>query len=216
MARLRTGRQRYYNIFSRFYDDFIALHASGDRDETRRFLVDAADLQNAVRPRVLDICCGTGSVILSFADRIDDILAIGYDFSIGMLARAKAKNVGHKADFIKGNAASLPFGDNAFDIVCCSHALYELKGRDRYRALSEMKRVVKPDGKVLIMEHAVPRKKLIRLLFYVRMLTLGSQDAREFLGQGNAAFKSIFPNVLLTHTASGKSKLFICDKHRDG
>lgn len=212
MTRLRTGRQKYYNLFSRFYDAFINLHSSGDRDETRTFLVDSAKLENTIRPRVLDICCGTGSVVLSFAGRFDDILAVGYDFSMGMLSRAREKNGSGNAVFIKGDAARLSFEDDCFDIVCCSHALYELKGEDRRKALYEMKRVVKPDGKVLIMEHEVPRKKLIRLLFYIRMLMMGPKDAREFLNQGLLPFKAVFSRVALSHTRSGKSKLIRCRK----
>ena len=135
MTKLRSGRQKYYNIFSHFYDFFIKIHSRNYRDETRKFLVDSAKLDNINRPKVLDICCGTGSVILSFAEQNDDIFAIGYDFSIGMVKKAKEKNFSDKVIFIKGDAATLPFVDDSFDVVCCSHALYELKGQDRKNAL---------------------------------------------------------------------------------
>jgi ubiquinone/menaquinone biosynthesis C-methylase UbiE len=212
MTKSRTWRQIYYNIFSHFYDLFIKWHSHNDRDETRRFLVDSAELKDKIRPRVLDICCGTGSVVLSFAELFSDILAIGYDFSFGMLHRAKAKDLSDKVIFIMGDAASLSFADDYFDIVCCSHALYELKGRDRKKALLEMKRVVKPGGKVLIMEHEVPRKKLVKILFYIRMLMMGPTDSREFLRKGISPFKEIFTHVAISHTRSGKSKLITCRK----
>ena len=95
---------------------------------------------------------GRVTVILSFAEQFSDILAIGYDFSLGMLHKAKEKDLSDKVIFIMGDAASLSFADDYFDIVCCSHALYELKGQDREKALFEMARVVKPNGRVLIME----------------------------------------------------------------
>lgn len=212
MTKLRTGRQKYYDIFSNFYDLFIKLHAHNYKNETRRFLVDSAHLENKRRPKVLDICCGTGSVILSFAEQFSDILAIGYDFSLGMLHKAKEKDLSERACFILGDAASLPFTGDCFDIVCCSHALYELKGEDRKKALLEMKRVIKPDGRVLIMEHEVPRKRIIKILFYMRMLMMGPKDSREFLKKGIIPFQEIFPEVTLSHTKSGKSKLFICRK----
>ena len=212
MTKLRTGRQKYYDIFSHIYDVFIKLHAHNSRDETREFLVDSAQLENKKQPKVLDICCGTGSVILSFAEQFSDILAIGYDFSLGMLHKAKEKDLSDKVIFILGDAASLPFENNYFDIICCSHALYELKGQDRKKALFEMKRVIKPNGKVLIMEHEVPRKKLIKILFYIRMLLMGWKDSREFLKKGMIPFQEVFDSVTLSHTRSGKSKLFICKK----
>ena len=212
MPKLRTGRQKYYNLFSHFYDFFIKMHSRNQRDETRKFLVDSARLDDKKRPRVLDICCGTGSVILSFAERFSDILAIGYDFSPGMLHKAKIKDISDTVIFINGDAASLPFIDDHFDIVCCSHALYELKGDVRKKALLEMKRVVKSGGMVLIMEHEVPDRPLIKILFYIRMLMMGPADSREFVKQGTRPFKDIFADVTLAHTRSGKSKLITCHK----
>jgi len=114
-----------------------------------------------------------------------------------------------------GDAAILPFKDDSFDVVCCSHALYELKGAVRIEALLEMRRVVKSKGCVLIMEHEVPRKFFIKMLFYLRMLMMGPKDSREFLKQGISPFKKIFSDVRLSHTESGKSKLFICRQTKE-
>jgi ubiquinone/menaquinone biosynthesis C-methylase UbiE len=210
MPKLRAGRRIYYNIFSHFYDGFIKLHSRNYGAETREFLADSAQLENKIRAKVLDICCGTGSVILSFAERFSDILAIGYDFSHGMLLKASEKDLSNKVILIEGDAAALPFKDDLFDVVCCSHALYELKGPVRNEALLEMRRVVKSNGRVLIMEHEVPRKSFIKMLFYIRMLMMGPKDSREFLKQGISPFKKVFSDVTLSHTSSGKSKLFIC------
>ena len=212
MESLRTGRQKYYNLFSHVYDLFIKCHATGDRDETRKFLVEAAELETRTRPKVLDICCGTGSVILSFVERFSDIAAIGYDFSIGMLTKAREKDPGNSVCFVKGDAVRLSFADNCFDVVCCSHALYELKGAARKKALAEMRRVVKPNGRVLIMEHEVPRKKIIKMMFNVRMKMMGAKDSHEFVEQGLAPYRAIFNHVSLSHTRSGKSKLILCRK----
>ena len=212
MSKLRKGRQKYYNIFSYVYDLFIKLHSHNYGEETRKFLVDSAQLEKKSHPRVLDICCGTGSVVLTFARSFPYITAIGYDFSLGMLYRAKEKDVSGQTIFLNGDAAKLSFIDDCFDVVCCSHALYELKDQVRTKALLEMKRVVKPNGRVLIMEHEVPRNRFIKMLFSIRMLTMGPKDSREFVKQGLMPFEKIFPNVTLSHTRSGKSKLITCRK----
>lgn len=212
MSKVRTGRRKYYDIFSRFYDLFIRVHSHNYGEETRKFLVDSAQGEGKKGLKVLDICCGTGSVILSFASRFPDLMAIGYDFSHGMLLKAGEKDLSRRAIFIEGDAAGLSFSDNSFDIVCCSHALYELKGHARKDALLEMRRVVKPDGSVLIMEHEIPKKFLIRILLHIRMLIMGPKDSEEFLKQGLSPFQEIFSNVSLTHTKSGKSRLIICRK----
>ena len=212
MNRIRTGRRRYYDIFSNYYDAFIRMHSRGGKDDTRDFLVESAHLENKPAPRILDICCGTGSVILTFKERCPQSLAIGYDFSHGMLRKAQEKNSTGRVIFVEGDAAALPFADSSFDVVTCSHALYELKGESREKALREMKRVVRPDGLVLIMEHEIPRRPLIRLLFYIRMLSMGSEDAREFIKGGVEPYEKIFPRVSLSRSRSGKSRLMSCRK----
>lgn len=212
MSELRTGRQRFYNIFSHFYDFFITMHSGSNRDETRKYLVDSAKINNTQNTKVLDICCGTGSVILAFAKKYTDIQTVGYDFSPGMLHKTKEKDVTGNIALVNGDAACLSFVDNCFDIVCCSHALYELKGKTRTAALEEMRRVVKQQGKVLIMEHEVPKKPLVKMMFNMRMMMMGPTDANEFVKQGLAPFTKIFSDVTLSHTPSGKSKLIICRK----
>lgn len=212
MSEIRTGRQKYYNIFSHFYDAFIKIHSGHHGDETRHFLVGSAQIDNASQARILDICCGTGSVILSFAEKYSSALPIGYDFSIGMLQKAQQKDVANKIILTQGDASRLPYIDDCFDVVCCSHALYELKGQIRTQALKEMKRVVKPDGKVFIMEHEVPKNPIVKIMFHLRMLMMGSSDSREFLRQDLSPYKKIFEDVTLSHTPSGKSKLVTCRK----
>jgi ubiquinone/menaquinone biosynthesis C-methylase UbiE len=212
MSKLRTGRQSFYNVFSYFYDFFIRIHSGRHTDETRRYLVDSSQINETTNGRVFDICCGTGSVVLAFAEKYADIQAIGYDFSPGMLHKAKEKDVAGKIVLVNGDAAYLSFADDCFDVVCCSHALYELKGRMRTDALLEMKRVVKPEGQVLIMEHEVPQKFVVKVMFHIRMQMMGRNDSREFLQQGLSPFKKIFTDVSLSHTPSGKSKLIVCRK----
>jgi len=208
MAPIRTGRQKYYDIFAHFYDSFIKMHSGTHQDETRKFLVNSCHLENTHEIRILDVCCGTGAVIQAFAERYPAAMAVGYDFSAGMLQKAKEKAAG--LTLIQGDAAALAFKADSFDVVCCSHALYELKGQARYDTLQEMKRIIKPDGMVLLMEHEVPHHPVIKILFHMRMLTMGSTDAKEFLREDLSPFKKVFPNVAVTHSPSGKSKLIIC------
>jgi ubiquinone/menaquinone biosynthesis C-methylase UbiE len=176
-------------------------------------LVDSAQLECIAKPRILDICCGTATVILSFAKRYPESTAVGIDFSHGMLLKAKEKKVNQKVNLIEGDATLLPFSNDVFDVVACSHALYELKGEARSKALKEMRRVVKPDhGMILIMEHEIPSHPITKLLFKIRMALVGSADAQAFLGAGLEPFNKIFSKVDLSHTPSGKSRLLRCAK----
>ena len=210
MPGLRVGRRKYYDLFSHFYDGFIRLHARRDEDDTRQFLVDAAQLETKSAPSILDVCCGTGSVVLAFAEHCPDALLVGYDFSHGMLRKAQKKNADTRAVFIEGDAAELPFSDNSFDVVSCSHALYELKGQAREKGLWEMKRVIHRGGVVLLMEHEVPSHPFVKFLFNLRLIFMGSEDAREFVEGGLQRLRKIFSRVSLSHSRSGKSRLMIC------
>jgi ubiquinone/menaquinone biosynthesis C-methylase UbiE len=209
---MRNGRRRYYDLFSNFYDQFVAVHSRRDERNTRYFLVDGAQLERIARPRILDICCGTGSVILTFAQKYPESTSVGLDFSHGMLRKANEKDRAQMVNFIKGDAALLPFSNDVFDAVSCSHALYELKGEARINSLKEMKRVVKPGGTVLIMEHEIPTHPLIKFLFSIRMALVGSAGVKAFLGAGLEPFQQLFSKVQLSHSPSGKSRLVRCIK----
>ena len=210
MARLRVGRRKYYDLFSHFYDAFIRLHAGQDEDDTRHFLVDAAHLEEESVHRILDLCCGTGSVVLAFVKRCPDALLVGCDFSHGMLRKAQEKTGPTRAVFVEGDAAHLPFADGSFNVVTCSHALYELKGQAREQALREMKRVMHSHGVVLIMEHEMPSHPVMKLLFHMRLLFLGFHEGRDFIEGGLQPLKKIFSRVTIKHSRSGRSRLMVC------
>ena len=210
MSRLRVGRRKYYDLFSHFYDAFIRLHAGQDEDDTRHCLVDTAHLEEESVPRMLDLCCGTGSVVLAFGKRCPDALLVGCDFSHGMLRKAQEKTAATRAVFVEGDAAHLPFADSSFNVVTCSHALYELKGQAREQALWEMKRVMQSHGVVLIMEHEIPSNPVIKPLFHLRLLFLGCHDGRELVEGERQRLEKIFSRVTLSHSRSGKSRLMVC------
>jgi ubiquinone/menaquinone biosynthesis C-methylase UbiE len=210
MSRIRTIRRTYYNLFSHLYDAFVYFHSRRDDGDTRNFLVEMACLEGKPNSSVLDICCGTGAVVTAFAAQYTESFTVGYDFSRGMLLKVREKPGARKITLIEGDAAVLPFVDESFDVITCSHALYELKAAGRQAALKEMKRVVRQGGVILIMEHEVPQHLLVKILFNLRMLTMGSADAGEFVKGGLEPFQRIFSDVSLFHSPSGKSKLIVC------
>ena len=212
MSPFRSRRRTCYDLFSHCYDAFIRLHARRDEADTRHFLVESAARKDKSPHRILDICCGTGSVVIAFGKRYPDAFLVGCDFSHGMLRKAQKKSTAGRAVYLEGDAAQLPFPDASFDVITCSHALYELRGEAREKALQEMSRVMHPDGLVLLMEHEVPSRPLIKLLFYMRLFAMGSADAREFVEGGIQRLKRIFSRVTLSRSPSGKSRLMICEK----
>lgn len=212
---IRNWRQVYYNRFSAVYDRFVALHSSDRQGVLRTYLAE----KTAVSPggRVLDVCAGTGSLLENLEERIGQKgLVVGIDFSRGMLSVAKNKLASiQTVSLIQADATHLPFKGDVFDSVTCAHAFYELKGASQDACLREALRVLKPDKPFLMMEHEIPQNRFIRLLFYLRMLSMGIRRAVQVLKKENS-LKSIFPMSgswapLLANQRSGSAAVFLED-----
>jgi SAM-dependent methyltransferase len=161
--------------------------------------------------RVLDLCCGTGAVTRALAERLGfGPLVVGLDFSSGMLGQGRmaAARAGLLAiRWVQADAAALPFKAGVFDVVTCAYALYELKGAARGAMLREVARVLLPGGRFLAMEHEVPTRPLLRLLFLLRLAVIGAEGARAFLGDEVQELDRVFGHAKKERVPPGKSKI---------
>jgi ubiquinone/menaquinone biosynthesis C-methylase UbiE len=207
---MRNLRRSYYNAFSRFYDKFVALHSADAQGALRRFFSDRVPVTEG--DFVLDICTGTGSLLLHLMEKTGvDGFVVGADFSTGMLKVGQEKIKMYKNTYVLAcDVAYLPFNANVFDAVTCTHAFYELKGETQDRALREIVRVLKAGRPFLMMEHDVPRRPLIRALFYVRLFSMGAKRAIYILRHEKRTLKRYFESVEKITTPSGRSKIMIC------
>ena len=115
--------------------------------------------------KVLDVATGTGDVAFAIRKRYKTEI-IGLDLSVNMLERAKEKSKKYKIDdisFIEGDAENLPFDDNTFDKLVISYGLRNLGNCER--GLSEFYRVLKPNGKIGILEFLHPKSTIIARIF---------------------------------------------------
>jgi ubiquinone/menaquinone biosynthesis C-methylase UbiE len=108
----------------------------------------------ALRPglRVLDVACGTGVVARMAAEAVGvDGRVAAVDLNPAMLAVASELPAveGASIEWIEGTAQALPFADESFDVVCCQLGLQFFA--DREGALREMKRVLVPNGRAVVM-----------------------------------------------------------------
>jgi ubiquinone/menaquinone biosynthesis C-methylase UbiE len=107
--------------------------------------------------RVIDVCCGTGAQVLEYGRRGVD--ATGIDISRGMLKIAE-KNLWRENSvnvlFRVADATSLPFKDGFFDYASISLGLHDKEKTVRYQIISEMKRVIKQDGALILIDYQVP------------------------------------------------------------
>jgi demethylmenaquinone methyltransferase/2-methoxy-6-polyprenyl-1,4-benzoquinol methylase len=104
--------------------------------------------------RVLDACCGTGDLALACARAGGEVT--GLDFSERMLERARRKS--RAVEWVRGDLLALPFSDGSFDAASVGFGVRNVA--DLELALSELRRVLRPGGRLGILEITRPRGKL--------------------------------------------------------
>lgn len=124
--------------------------------------------------RLLDLCTGTGDLAIEFACACSEIEIVGLDISSAMLAvaRAKLKQLGlhERIELQQADALKLPCGEHSFDIVTVAFGVRNFAHRTQ--GLREIYRVLKPQGRALILEFSLPQSKLLRpvYLLYLKHL----------------------------------------------
>lgn len=133
---------RFFDVWSAFYRrTLFGL-------ELRRIQRRAIALAR-IQPheRVLDLGCGPGDGTARIAET--GAVAIGLDYSDGMLAKAKQESV-TRGRLTRGDAGRLPFKDGAFDKVVCTNSFHHYP--DHFAALKEVRRVLKPGGVLVLVD----------------------------------------------------------------
>jgi demethylmenaquinone methyltransferase/2-methoxy-6-polyprenyl-1,4-benzoquinol methylase len=171
MASVSSPRKRQaVELFSGLpahYDRMGAVMSFGQDPRWRRALVDAVD----PRPgqRILDVASGTGMVAFALAQRAECEVT-GLDQSEAMLSGARARLARTPAlhgrlRFISGEAERLPFPDATFDALTFTYLLRYVD--DREATMRELARVVKPGGRIGMVEFGVPPAAGLRMLWRV-------------------------------------------------
>ncbi len=151
-----------FDRISGFYDVMNSVMTAGLH---HRWRARAADLA-ALGPgdSALDVACGTGDLAIELSRRVGaGGEVIGADFSEEMLERARAKAPGLAWEW--GNALELPYASGRFDAATVGFGARNFS--DLERGLSEMARVVKPGGRVVVLEITTPRKPPLSTFYRV-------------------------------------------------
>jgi len=152
-----------FNDISRSYDFLNHFLSLGIDIIWRKRFIKSLDFFDG--DKVLDVATGTGDVAFSIRKKFKtEITAL--DLSINMLEIAKKKSNKYNINdivFIEGDAENLPFEDNLFDKVVISYGLRNLGDPDK--GLKEFYRVLKPGGKVGILEFFEPKSTIMTKLF---------------------------------------------------
>jgi demethylmenaquinone methyltransferase / 2-methoxy-6-polyprenyl-1,4-benzoquinol methylase len=180
-----------FDRISGFYDVMNSVMTVGLHHRWRARAADLAAL--APGDSALDVACGTGDLAIELARRVGTGgEVIGSDFSEEMLERARAKaaaGVVGGGDIVWewGNALELPYAGGRFDAATVGFGARNFS--DLERGLAEMARVVKPGGRVVVLEITTPRKPPLATFYRVwfdRVVPLigrltGEQEAYTYL-----------------------------------
>ncbi len=137
---------------------------------------------------VLEVAVGTG---LNFTAYPKEVALTGIDLSDEMLdiARTRAAETGRSVNLLQGNAHALPFGDATFNTVVCTFGLCAIPDIDA--AIEEMRRVLRPAGRLLLVDHiessALPARAAQRLLELVTVPLAGEHFLRRPLNKVRTA-----------------------------
>ena len=187
--------QRMFASIAPRYDTANAVLSLGVHALWRKTAVRLSDA--APGQRVIDCATGTGDLALAFKRAVGERgLVVGTDFCAEMLAPApdKARKAGLEIEFKVADALALPFEGKSFDVASIAFGIRNVD--DPVACLRELARVVKPGGRVVVLEFGQPEGPfgaLFRLYSRLVMpaiggLLTGNRAAYEYLPKTSAAF----------------------------
>jgi demethylmenaquinone methyltransferase / 2-methoxy-6-polyprenyl-1,4-benzoquinol methylase len=186
------------------YDRVGALMSFGQDPRWRRAVVDFIDPRPGMR--ILDVATGTGMVAFAHAARGAEV--VGLDQSEAMLAGAEARlqrtpALAGRLSFVLGEAESLPYADGEFDALSFTYLLRYVD--DRAATMRELARVLRPAGRIGMVEFGVPSDRVLRTLWRIhtraglpligRAVSRDWYDVGRFLGPNIEQFHAGEPDL---------------------
>ena len=186
--------EKMFDNISGKYDFLNHLLSMGIDRSWRRNLI---NLLSETHPeKILDVATGTGDLAIQSSKSLPYAQITGLDISRGMLEvgekKIKKNNLSDKIEMIYGDSENIPFDDNTFDAVTVAFGVRNFE--NLLKGLKEMNRVLKPGGKVFILEFSRPKSSLFRSAFnfYFKYLlpVIGRITSRD-----PKAYKYLFESV---------------------
>jgi demethylmenaquinone methyltransferase/2-methoxy-6-polyprenyl-1,4-benzoquinol methylase len=200
MALLQGKERAAYvqNMFDRIaarYNLMNRLMTFGQDVRWRRFVVRQANLSAA--STLLDLATGTGDIAFEAVRAVPGVVVVGGDFSLGMMIEGQKQPMGNSISWSAADALNLPFADETFDAVTAGYLMRNVI--DIPRAFAEQMRVLKPGGRLVLLDTTPPPNNLLRpfIVFYLKFiiptlgrLISGNADAYQYLPESTQKFKT--------------------------
>jgi ubiquinone/menaquinone biosynthesis C-methylase UbiE len=164
-----TGRSRSFvpalrfDALTRAYDPLVAV--TSREGVFKRRLIEHARFEPG--ESVLDLACGTGTLAIEIKTSTPAAKVTGIDGDPSILARARAKaaDAGVEVAFDHGFSNELPYDPGSFDVVVSTLFFHHLTDEGKADAADEIRRVLRPGGRLLIADWGRPQDPLMRMLF---------------------------------------------------
>ena len=177
-----------FDTIAPVYDRLNTLMTAGSDERWRQAAAAAAELRSG--EAAVDVACGTGRLAVRLAQAVGPFGRVeAVDLAPAMVERASAEYRAYvQLRFSVANALALPFEDGAFDAATIAFGLRNLA--DYRRGFEEMRRVVRPAGRVVCLELSLPRWRIVARAYhatfrrsapFMAALAGGSPDAYRYL-----------------------------------
>jgi len=184
------------------YDINNRVHSLWRDQAWRRAAVKAAQLQG--RETVVDVACGTGDLSLAFS-QAGASRVLGVDFTVNMLRCAQLKPAQQKQvipSWHAGDAMQLPFADQTADVVSIAFGIRNVS--TPAKAIAEFYRVLKPGGRLIILEFSLPTNPILRGLYNFYFKHIMPRTATLIARDKSGAYKYLPQSV---NTFIGRPKM---------
>lgn len=148
------------------YDIMNDIMSMGIHRVWKRFTIDCSGVRSG--QRVLDLAGGTGDLAAKFSKLVGDsgqVILADINRSMLTVGRTKLRDMGivGNLDYVQANAEALPFPDNYFDAITIAFGLRNVTDKDK--ALASMYRVLKPGGRLLVLEFSKPTQEWLSKVY---------------------------------------------------
>jgi len=192
LADKRMRVQRMFAAIAGSYDINNRLHSLWQDQTWRRKAVQIAAVKSG--DVVVDVACGTGDSALAFAaGGARRVIAVDFTWEMLPLAGAKARGQASNVRFVAGDAMRLPLADACADVASIAFGIRNLA--DPAGAMREFHRILRPGGRLVILEFSLPTNRILRWLYNLYFRRVLPLTATLISGDRTGAYRYLPESV---------------------